>query len=92
MIPFISFNYKKEEIKVMVLSRAKKRGRMHLALHPKTRNPLTSLLSMLEANNYCQQMNNDSYGCDSCSGVCEKVDSEEVKNVINGMLSGRGFK
>ena len=83
---------KKNELKVMALSRAKRRGRAHLALHPETKQPLASLLSMLEAHNYCQEMNNDNYMCDGGSGMCKKMDSEAVKNVINGMLSGRGFK
>ena len=83
---------KKNELKVMALSRAKRARRLRLALHPETGKPLTSLLSMLEAHNYCQEMNNDNYRCDPGSGMCEKVDSEAAKNVINGMLSGRGFK
>jgi len=82
---------KKNELKVMALSRAK-RARRAIPLHPETGEPLTSLLSMLEAHNYCHEMNNDNYRCDPGSGMCEKVDSEAVKNVINGMLSGRGFK
>ena len=82
---------KKNELKVMALSRAK-RARRAIPLHPETGEPLTSLLSMLEAHNYCQEMNNDNYRCDPGSGMCEKVDSEAAKNVINGMLSGRGFK
>ena len=83
---------KKNELKVMALSRAKRARRLRLALHPETKQPLATLLSMLEAHNYCQEMNNDNYRCDPGSGMCEKMDSEEVKNVINGMLSGRGFK
>ena len=82
---------KKNELKVMALSRAK-RARRDIPLHPETKQPLTSLLSMLEAHNYCQEMNNDNYRCDGGSGMCEEMDSEAVKNVINGMLSGRGFK
>jgi len=82
---------KKNELKVMALSRAQ-RARRDIPLHPETGEPLTSLLSMLEAHNYCQEMNNDNYRCDPGSGMCEKVDSEAAKNVINGMLSGRGFK
>jgi len=83
---------KKNELKVMALSRAKRARRLRLALHPETKQPLATLLSMLEAHNYCQEMNNDNYRCDPGSGMCEKMDSEAVKNVINGMLSGRGFK
>ena len=82
---------KKNELKVMALSRAK-RARRHIPLHPETGEPLTSLLSMLEAHNYCQEMNNDNYRCDPGNGMCEKVDSEATKNVINDMLRERGFK
>ena len=83
---------KKNELKVMALSRAKRARRLKLALHPETKQPLTSLLSVLESHNYCQEMNNDNYMCDGGSGMCQEMDSEAVKNVINGMLSGRGFK
>ena len=83
---------KKNELKVMALSRAKRARRLQRALHPETGKPLTSMLSMLEAHNYCQEMNNDNYMCDAGNGMCQQMDSEAVKNVINGMLSERGFK
>ena len=82
---------KKNELKVMALSRAK-RARRHIPLHPETGEPLTSLLSMLEAHNYCQEMNNDNYMCDAGNGMCRRMDSEAGKKILNEMLSERGFK
>jgi hypothetical protein len=83
---------KKNELKVMAISRAKRARRLQRALHPETGKPLASMLSMLEAHNYCQEMNNDNYMCDAGNGMCRLMDSEAGKKILNEMLSERGFK
>ena len=51
-------------------------------------------VAQLEANHYCQEMNNwnDNYKCDDKVGSCVLIKTPEAKKAINDRLRMRGYK
>ena len=51
-------------------------------------------VARLEANHYCQEMNdwNDNYKCDDKVGSCVLIKTPEAKKAINDRLRMRGYK